>query len=136
MGGIGKKATKGLINGMLSQISGVSGASKTISKSVISSLKKALKIKSPSRIMMELGEYTTQGYIEGIAGMKNDLNKMMSDTFSLSPSMTGTMNNTLSPNVNVVNNVNVETDPLGQVVSKIKTFSGGAKNDYNYGYGG
>lgn len=27
-------------------------------------------------------------------------------------------------------------DPLGQVVSKIKTYSGGAKNDYNYGYGG
>lgn len=28
-----------------------------------------------------------------------------------------------------------EMDPLGQVVSKIKTFSGGAKNDYNYGQG-
>lgn len=136
MGGIGKQATKGLINGMLSQLSGIAGASKTISKNVINSLKKALKIKSPSRVMEELGEYTTQGYIKGIAYMKNDLNKMMNDTFTLSPSMTGTMNNTLSPNVNVVNNVNVETDPLGQVVSKIKTFSGGAKNDYNYGYGG
>lgn len=35
-------------------------------------------------------------------------------------------------------NVYVEsnTDPLGQVVSQIKTFGGGAKNDYNYGYGG
>jgi len=35
-------------------------------------------------------------------------------------------------------NVYVEsnTDPLGQVVNSIKTFGGGAKNDYNYGYGG
>lgn len=136
MGGIGKNATKGLINGMLSQLGSVNGASKTISKNVINSLKKALKIKSPSRVMMELGEYTTEGYIEGIASMKQDLNKMMADTFSLSPTLTGTMNNTLRPDVNVSVVNNVETDPLGQVVNKIKTFSGGAKNDYNYGYGG
>lgn len=136
MGGLGKNASKGLINGMLSQTKNLKGASKTMADDIIKSLKKALKIKSPSRVMAELGQYTTAGYIEGIASMKQDLNKMMNDTFSLSPSLTGTMNNTLSPNVNVVNNVNVETDPLGQVVSKIKTFSGGAKNDYNYGYGG
>lgn len=38
------------------------------------------------------------------------------------------------PIINVY--ANFETDPIGQVVSKIKTYSGGAKNDYNYGYGG
>ena len=27
-------------------------------------------------------------------------------------------------------------DPLGQMVNDVKTFSNGAKNDYNYGYGG
>ena len=39
---------------------------------------------------------------------------------------------------NIIVNVeaNFETDPLGQVVRNIKTFSGGAKNDYNYGMGG
>lgn len=31
--------------------------------------------------------------------------------------------------------VDAKTDPLGQTVSSIKTFSGGAKNDYNYGVG-
>jgi hypothetical protein len=40
-----------------------------------------------------------------------------------------------SPNVNVYNNVDVSTDPLGQTVSQIKTFSGDARNDYNYGMG-
>ena len=47
----------------------------------------------------------------------------------------GAMQNTKT---NQIINVyaNFETDPLGQVVSNIKTFSGGAKNDYNYGYGG
>jgi hypothetical protein len=39
---------------------------------------------------------------------------------------------------NIIVNVDAtfETDPLGQVVRNIKTFSGGAKNDYNYGMGG
>lgn len=46
----------------------------------------------------------------------------------------GTMN-TATPNINVVVNANFETDPLGQMVQNIKTFSGGAKNDYNYGMG-
>lgn len=43
--------------------------------------------------------------------------------------------NTPTPSIKIVVNNNMELDPLGQVVSKIKTFSGGAKNDYNYGQG-
>ena len=39
----------------------------------------------------------------------------------------------VTPIVNVY--AEFETDPIGQVVSKIKTFSGGAKNDFNYGQG-
>lgn len=46
----------------------------------------------------------------------------------------GTMNASgINPTINVY--ADFEMDPLGQVVSKIKTFSGGAKNDYNYGQG-
>lgn len=135
MGGLGKKATKGLINGLLSQSKGLSGASKTISNDIIKSLKKALKIKSPSRVMMGLGKYTTEGFIKGMEGMAGELNKAMTDTFSLSPTLVGTASTHLSPTVNVVNNVDIKQDPLGQMVKNIKTFSGGAKNDYNYGMG-
>ena len=46
----------------------------------------------------------------------------------------GTMqNNSPRPIINVY--ADFEMDPIGQVVSNIKTFSGGAKNDYNYGQG-
>ena len=45
----------------------------------------------------------------------------------------GAMNGSNTTTINVY--ANFETDPLGQVVSKIKTFSGGAKNDYNWGSG-
>ena len=41
--------------------------------------------------------------------------------------------NSFKPTINVF--VESKTDPLGQTVSTIKTFSGGAKNDYNYGVG-
>lgn len=46
----------------------------------------------------------------------------------------GAMTGGMSPIIKVYNNM--EIDPLGQVVSTIKTFGGGAKNDYVYGYGG
>ena len=135
MGGLGKKATQGLISGLLSQSKDLKGASKTISNNIVNSLKKALKIKSPSRVMMGLGKYTTEGFIEGMQSMTGELDKAMANTFSLSPTLTGTASTHLSPTVNVVNNVNVKQDPLGQMVKDIKTFSGGAKNDYNYGMG-
>ena len=53
---------------------------------------------------------------------------------SVSPSTLGTMNKDNNIIINVENNM--EFDALGQLVNNIKTFSGGAKNDYNYGMGG
>lgn len=46
----------------------------------------------------------------------------------------GTMNAS-TPTINVQVYNDIKQDPLGQMVSNIKTFSGGAKNDYNYGQG-
>lgn len=54
---------------------------------------------------------------------------------SLSPSINGGAYS-YSPSMSVVVNNHIESDPLGQMVNQIKTFSNGAKNDYNYGYGG
>ena len=59
----------------------------------------------------------------------------ISSTFDLSPQLIGSSSLNYSPNVIVNNNIDMKTDPLGQVVGNIKTFSGGAKNDYNYGMG-
>lgn len=52
----------------------------------------------------------------------------------IKPQTIGSMNAT-SPIINVQVYNDMEMDPLGQMVSNIKTFSGGAKNDYNYGMG-
>jgi phage-related protein len=133
---VGVNMAKGLWNGVKDMKDWVINKVKGMGKDIVKGLKKALGIKSPSKEFAIIGRFSMLGYQEGLEKMKPQIDKAINGMFSLSPSLTGTMNNTLSPNVNVVNNINVETDPLGQVVSKIKTFSGGAKNDYNYGYGG
>ena len=50
-----------------------------------------------------------------------------------SQTMGAMQNSNIRPIINVY--ANFETDPLGQVVSNIKTFGGGAKGDYSYGMG-
>lgn len=133
---IGKNIIKGLWQSAKDMKDYVVNKFKGLGKSILGGMKKALGIKSPSKEFAIIGRFSMLGYQEGLEQMQPQIDKAINGMFNLSPSMTGTMNNTLSPKVNVVNNVNVETDPLGQMVSKIKTFSGGAKNDYNYGYGG
>ena len=66
------------------------------------------------------------------------INKMagkMKDELSLGFGMSPTLNNTamFNPSVNVTIHNNMETDFMGNLVSNIKTFSNGSKNDYNYG---
>lgn len=99
--------------------------------------KKAFGIHSPSKVFAdEIGKNMVLGIEVGYSKELPSLQKMINSSFNLSPTLTGTANTHLSPNINVVVNNNMKTDPLGQVVNRVKTFSGGAKNDYNYGYGG
>lgn len=62
----------------------------------------------------------------------------MKDQLSLGIGMSPTLNNisTFNPSVNITVQNNMETDFMGNLVSNIKTFSNGSKNDYNYGMGG
>lgn len=132
---IGKNMMQGLWNGIKGLKDWVINKVKSIGKSILKGLKGVLGIHSPSTEFAMIGKFSVLGYTEQLDKMKNQLQEQVQDTFSLSPSLTGAMNTHLSPNVIVNNNVNMKTDPLGQVVGNIKTFSGGAKNDYNYGMG-
>lgn len=135
VGNIGQQMMKGLWNGISGLKNWVVDKVKGMGKSILKSLKNVLGIHSPSTEFAILGKFSVLGYTEALDKMSKDVDKQVADTFGLNPQLTGSMQNTFSPNVNVYNNVNVEQDPLGQVVSSIKTFSGGAKNDYNYGSG-
>lgn len=130
---IGRNIMEGLWNGIQGLKNWVINKVKGIGKSILNGLKGILGIHSPSTEFAMVGKFSMLGYEEGLEKMQPEIQRSIDSMFNLSPQMTGSMNNSLSPSINVQNNVSMETDPLGQVVSKIKTFSGGAKNDYNWG---
>lgn len=132
---IGKNIATGLWNGISGLKDWVINKVKSMGKSIIKGLKNVLGIHSPSKEFAIIGRYSVLGYTEALDNMRSDIQEQVQDTFGLDPHLTGSINNHYSPNVMVNNDINVSTDPLGQTVKKIKTFSGGAKNDYNYGMG-
>ena len=133
---VGKNMMMGLWNGIAGLKDWVINKVKNMGKAILKGLKNVLGIHSPSTEFAMIGKFSVLGYTEQLDKMKNQLQEQVQDTFGINPSLTGAMNTHYSPNIVVNNNVSMETDPLGQTVSRIKTFSGGAKNDYNYGMGG
>lgn len=63
---IGKDIIQGLINGIGSMATAVWDKAKSIGNSIADGIKGVLGIKSPSRVMMSLGKWTSIGLAEGI----------------------------------------------------------------------
>ena len=124
-----------------------------LGNNIISALKTTLKIKSPSREAMEIGSYFLQGFTKGIdsekeeafnditsfgkemidkAGIMSNVSSNLNSNLNISGSLLGNLNRIQQP---IIVNVTSKQDPLGRMVNDIKTFGGGAKNDYNYGKG-
>lgn len=77
----GVDSAKGLVKGLESQLSNVEKMSETLANKVIKTVKKTLKIKSPSRVMRSLGGFTVDGFrlaVEsGTAGVQSALMSMV-----------------------------------------------------------
>ena len=132
---IGGMLIKGLWEGIKNLGDWVVSKIKGLGSKILKSVKNIFGVHSPSTEFEFIGRMNMIGLQEGMEGLQPEIQKTIDSMFNLSPSLTGSMNTSLSPNIIVNNNVSMETDPLGQTVSRIKTFSGGAKNDYNYGMG-
>ena len=129
---IGKNMIKGLWNGLSKMKDWVINKVKDMGKSILSGLKKVLGINSPSKQFAIVGKYSAEGYVEGLDGMQKEIDKSVSATFN--PFTNGSIGSmtTPTPTANVTIHNSMEMDSLGQLVNSVKTFSGGAKNDYNY----
>jgi TP901 family phage tail tape measure protein len=66
MYGAGIQSAQGLVRGLQSQERAIEAQMMRIAKSMQGAIKKALGIRSPSRVMAELGDYTAQGMAVGI----------------------------------------------------------------------
>lgn len=125
----------GLVKGISNGFGKVGQAMRNLASNAMAKFKQKFGIHSPSTVMFKLGGYVDEGFINGVEDMQNDVDKALTGMFDLSPNLYNNASTHFSPsiNVNVVNNM--EQDPLGIIVNKIKTLSGGSKNDYNYGMG-
>ena len=136
---IGSNLISGLWQGMKNKASWLYDKITGFGKGILNKVKGIFGVHSPSRKFAWIGEMNMVGLNEGMQNMKNKvmgtLNGIFTDMVDFSPNVNGSMSNNFSPSVNVVNNISMEQDPLGQMVRKVKTFSGGAKNDFNYGMG-
>lgn len=132
MANIGKNIATGLWNGLKSMKDWVINKVKDMGKSILKGLKKVLGIASPSKEFAIVGKYSAEGYVEGLDGMQKEIDKSVSATFN--PFTNGSIGSMTAPTptANVTIHNSMEMDSLGQLVNSVKTFSGGAKNDYNY----
>ena len=132
---IGQYIVQGLWNGITGLKDWVISKVKGFGKSILNSIKNVLGIHSPSTEFAMIGKFSVLGYTEELDKMTKTVQGQIAETFSVSPQLANSSSLHYSPNV-VVNTVNnISQDPLGRMVNDIKTFSGGAKNDYNYGTG-
>lgn len=133
--GIGKNIMQGLWNGISGLKNYVISKVKSMGKSILNGLKNALGIHSPSTEFALIGKFSVLGFTEQLDKMKSKLQEQVNDTFGISPQLATTSSLHYSPNVIVNNTINQTQDPLGRMVNQVKTYSGGARNDYNYGQG-
>lgn len=132
---IGINMIMGLWNGINSKVQWIINKIKGFGSSVIKAIKGIFGVHSPSTEFEWIGKMNMIGLENGMENMKSQVQDTINGLFNLQPNISGNMSSTYSPETNVIVNNNMEIDPLGQVVNQIKTFSGGAKNDYNWGAG-
>lgn len=138
---IGLNITRGIWSGISNSLQWLKNKITGWVGNVMKFIKGLFGIHSPSKVMEEqVGQWLPKGIAVGITANTDSVNNAMDDlqsdiltNYGVSPQVANSSALHYSPNIVNNNIINVETDPLGQVVNNIKTFSGGAKNDYNWG---
>jgi hypothetical protein len=64
----------GIVKGITDDLGNLEAAATKLAKALVKAIKKALKIKSPSRVMMRLGEYTVAGLERGLSDTRGVVN--------------------------------------------------------------
>ena len=138
---VGKNIVTGIANGIGNMAGWLFDKIKSFKDAVLNKFKSFFGIHSPSTLLRDqVGVFMAKGIGEGFVGEMGTVSKQMNkalstiglgDMFELSPTLNRTSSSTSNVNVTVYNNM--ETDLLGNLVNNIRTYTNGAKNDYNYG---
>lgn len=79
MYGAGLRAAEGLVKGLEAQKKSIEATMMAIAKSMEAAIKKALGIKSPSRVMMRVADFTADGLVNQLGVRKSEVDKTMRD---------------------------------------------------------
>lgn len=72
---IGADIMRGFLNGITSLAGQIRDRARSIADSVKNTIKSALRIASPSKVMKQLGEWTVEGLDDGLRSMMSDIRK-------------------------------------------------------------
>ena len=154
-----KEGTSNIFNGIKDTISNVFSTIGEIIKTPINAIIDAINV-----VIDSINSLTVPDWVPGIGGKHTNfdhINRLATGTNyvpqdmlavihegeavvpkKFNPYANGINANTISgmgtitPSINITINNDMEMDTLGQLVNRVKTYGGGAKNDYNYGMGG
>jgi TP901 family phage tail tape measure protein len=109
---LGGNIMDGLKNGIVGAATGFVTAIRDAVKGGVDAVKRLLKIQSPSRVFMGIGENVVAGYIKGVEGMNNALDQTMSgfsmdQTVQLNGGVAAASATSGAPSLAPVYNINV-----------------------------
>ena len=105
--GAGRSMIQGLVSGISSMASAVASKARSIVQGAVNAAKKALKINSPSKVFIEIGRYTTEGFAVGLDKYARNATKSATN---LANSVIDNVKNPLS-NIGKIVDGNIDANP-------------------------
>lgn len=127
---IGKNIIQGLINGIKSMASGVSDTIKSIVDKIPEGVKKLLDIHSPSRVMFGLGEYTGEGFVNGIGSTIGNISRQANNLAAAAIPNINASNYDMGVNYNPIgeNNIGSKSSNLDAILAKMDSMADAIMN--------
>ncbi|EAD0743696.1 tail tape measure protein [Listeria monocytogenes] len=129
----GINAAKGLIKGLNSQKKQLEKTAKSIASTITNSVKKALKIHSPSRVAIELGKFFTgglgNGVLAGAKGAVKSTNKMVDSVVNAASNLTAPK--ITLPHVSAEKALGLKSSDLNRTITVKAIVENESKNNSN-----
>ncbi|OSR20796.1 tape measure protein [Listeria monocytogenes] len=129
----GINAAKGLINGLNSQKKQLEKTAKSIANTITNSVKKALRIHSPSRVAVELGKFFTgglgNGVLAGAKGAVQSTNKMVDSVVTAASNLTAPK--ITLPKISAEKALGIKSSDLNRTITVKAIVENESKNNSN-----
>jgi tape measure domain-containing protein len=120
----GRSMIQGLISGIKSAAASVASAARSVVQGAINAAKSALKINSPSKVFIEIGKFTGEGFV---VGMDRTAGAVANSAANLADSAISNVRDSISKIANAVND-NIDAQPTIRPVLDLSNVEAGARS--------